>query len=466
MTSKFTPLAATAALAVVVQLSACGSSANPSHAQTPAARSTTTTGSTPATSDANTASLSLEYAECMRAHGVPNFPNPVDGHIVLNPSSGINPQSRTFEAAAQDCAKYGPPHGGAPAGRAATPAASGVSTEAAAVTQATWNQYAEWLKQQAAAGRFSGTVLVADRGKTMLDAGYGFADEITRVPNTPKTSFCIASIGKLFTAVAIGQLAEQHKLSFGAPVGEYVSGLPARIADHITIGELLDMTSGLGDVVLSRANPPRTLAGMVALIAKEKPQFEPGTKSLYSNDGFILLGAVVQAVSGESYIDYLRQHILNPAGMTNTGYSAYFPDRVRGMAHGYALVGSQLRDISNQPQIANPSGGAYSTTGDLLKFAQALLDYKMLTPAMTAAILTPRVNSPQPGGPAVDKFTYGFSYQQINGVTFIGHNGGTPGYTGQIDIYPHSGYVVVILTNQDGTLIPAIQRSEKILTGA
>lgn len=85
---------------------------------------------------------------------------------------------------------------------------------------------------------------------------------------------------------------------------------------------------------------------------------------------------------------------------------------------------------------------------------------------MTATILTPRVNSPQPGGPPVDKFTYGFAYQQINGVTFVGHNGGTPGYAGQIDIYPRSGYVAVILTNQDNTLIPAIQRSEKILTSS
>ena len=77
---------------------------------------------------------------------------------------------------------------------------------------------------------------------------------------------------------------------------------------------------------------------------------------------------------------------------------------------------------------------------------------------MTAVILAPRVNSPQPGGPAVDEYTYGFAYQQINGVTFVGHNGGTPGYEGQIDIYPSTGYVAVVLTNQDNTMIPAIQR--------
>jgi CubicO group peptidase (beta-lactamase class C family) len=95
-----------------------------------------------------------------------------------------------------------------------------------------------------------------------------------------------------------------------------------------------------------------------------------------------------------------------------------------------------------------------------------LLDHTLLSAAMTATILVPRVNSPQPGGPLVDKYTYGFAYQQVNGVTFVGHNGGTPGYTGQIDIYPGTGYVVVILTNQDDTLVPAIQRSESILTGS
>jgi hypothetical protein len=83
---------------------------------------------------------------------------------------------------------------------------------------------------------------------------------------------------------------------------------------------------------------------------------------------------------------------------------------------------------------------------------------------MTAVVLTPRVSAPQPGGPPVDDYTYGFAYQAINHVTFVGHNGGTPGYEGQLDIYPATGYVVAILTNQDHTLVPAIQRSEAILT--
>ena len=329
---------------------------------------------------------------------------------------------------------------------------------------ATWHDFAAWLKTRAAVGQFSGAVLVAHNGQTVLDAAYGLADRAAQAANTPGTLFCVASIGKLFTAIAIGQLAEQRKLSFDAPVGDYLTGLPARIGDHVTIGQLLDMTGGLGNAVLGLANPPRTLAGMVSVIAEEPLQFRPGAQFAYSNDDYILLGAVVEKLSGESYADYLRQHILGPADMTRTGYSTYIPERVSGMAHGYALVGSGLHDIGDEPQIANPSGGAYSTTGDLLKFARALLSHKLLSAAMTATILTPRVDSPQPGGPPVDKYTYGFAYQQINGITFIGHNGGTPGYAGQIDIYPRAGYVVVILTNQDDTLIPAIQGSESILT--
>jgi CubicO group peptidase (beta-lactamase class C family) len=466
MTIKSTPLAALTALAVVVLLSACGSAAKAGHEPQPAAKRATTTASPPPSTGSGAGSLPLEYAKCMRSHGVPKFPAPVDGHIALSPSSGLNPDSPAFEAAAKACAKYGPSGGASPGSVPAPTADDGGGTKAAAVTRSTWDQYGDWLRQQTAAGQFSGAVLVADGDKTLLDAGYGFAERLTRTPNTPQTPFCIASIGKLFTAVAIGQLAELHKLSFNAPVGRYVSGLPTQIADHVTIGELLDMTSGLDNVALGRVNPPRTLAGMVALIAKEPLRFTPGAETLYSNDGFVLLGAVVQQVSGESYGGYLSEHILGPAGMTHTGYAAYIPAQVPGMAHGYALVGSRLRDISDQPQIANPSGGAYSTTGDLLKFARALLGHRLLTPAMTATILTPRADAPQPGGPLVDKFTYGFAYQQENGVTFIGHNGGTPGYTGQIDIYPRSGYVVVIFTNQDGALIPAIQRSEQILTGS
>jgi CubicO group peptidase (beta-lactamase class C family) len=391
------------------------------------------------------------YVQCMRAHGIRDFPNPVDGHIVLTPASGINLSSPQFAAASSACASLGP---------------SGDPPDGAAVSAGQWRAFSAWLKQRAAAGQFSGAVLAAKDGTPVLDAGYGMADREKGIANTPQTKFTIASIGKLFTAVAIAQLAEQRKLSFGDTVGKFLTGFAPSVADHVTIAELLDMTSGLGDVALASASPPATLAGMMKLILAEHPQFSPGSRFLYSNDGYIVLGAVIQSLTGQSYDSYVQEHVLDPAGMTHTSLSVYTPARVPGMAHGYALTGTVLRDDSAAPQIANPSGGAYSTVGDLLNFAQALTAHKLLSPAMTATVLTPRVNSPQPGGPPVDKYTYGFAYQSVNGVTFIGHNGGTPGYEGQLDIYPETGYVVVILANQDETLVPAIQRAEAMLTGS
>jgi CubicO group peptidase (beta-lactamase class C family) len=341
MKHKTTPLIAVTAFGLALLLSACGTSGSPNPAGTP-----TTTHTTAPTSGSG-ASPALQYSRCMRANGVPNFPNPVGGHIMLNPASGIDPNSPAFVAAADTCAKYGPSAGAAPSTPKAAPAGGGeANPPTASASTAAWHSLDAWLRSQAAAGRFAGSVLVAHNGKAVLDAGYGSADRSAKTSDKPATLFCIASIGKLFTAIAVGQLAEQGKLSFDASVGTYLSGLPAVIADQVTIGDLLDMTAGLGDTVLSRANPPRTLDGMVSLIAKERPAFAPGTKFSYSNDDYILLGAVIQKLSSESYEKYLQQHILDPAGMTHTGYSTYVPQHVSGMAHGYALVGSKLRDIS------------------------------------------------------------------------------------------------------------------------
>ena len=191
MTRKITSLAVLAVAATVL-LSGCGNAVTSSRTRTPAAKPT---GGTAAVS------LPLEYAQCMRQHGVPNFPNPVDGHIMLSPASGIDPDSPTVQAAAAACAKYAP-RGGSP------------QAAAAAATPGSWPALAASLTAAATAGRFSGAVLVARDGDTELDAGYGFADRATGTANTPGTRFCIASIGKLFTAVAIGQLAEQGRLSF------------------------------------------------------------------------------------------------------------------------------------------------------------------------------------------------------------------------------------------------------------
>jgi CubicO group peptidase (beta-lactamase class C family) len=456
-----------ASVAIATAAGACGTSPRPTPAR---ARS----------AGGSAVSRPQAYAACMRDHRVSDFPNPVNGRITLTPASGIDPSSPTFQAASQACASDRPSGGTRPTGR------SGIRTAGSQPTTSTWAGFSAWLEQRAAANEFSGTVLVAHHGRPVLDAAYGLADRSDNIDNTPQTKFCIASIGKLFTAIAIAQLAQHHKLDFNHTIGLYLPGFSPAVADHVTIAELLTMTSGLDDVVLSRPNPPKSLAGMIKLIAHEPLELNPGSRFSYGNDGYIVLGAIIEKLTDESYDSYLRQHIFKRAGMTDTDVRVYTPAHVDGMAHGYMLVGHDSQPLSpgahpalgsgSQPttlddnsatlQIANPSGGGYSTARDLMRFAEALLHDRLLTPAMTKIILTPRVNSPQPGGPPVDKYTYGFAYQTLNGVSFIGHNGGTPGYEAQIDIYPRSRYIVIILTNQDQTMVPAIRKSEQILTNA
>lgn len=246
-------------------------------------------------------------------------------------------------------------------------------------------------------------------------------------------------------------------------------GFPPEIADHVTVAQLLTHTSGMADVLQHSGPtpPPDTLAAQLAQIAKTPLSFAPGSSYAYSNSGFIVLGAVVEHASGIAYPTYVHEHVFTPAGMSDTEIRVYRPADIHGMAHGYELADSSaaLRDNSGDVQIGNPSGGAISTTADLASFARALTGHRLLDPAMTATMTTGKVPIHRPGGPAQDAYAYGFEDQRLNGTRIIGHNGGTPGYEGQLDVYPDTGTTVVILANQDRVLVPVIQRTEAMLTG-
>jgi CubicO group peptidase (beta-lactamase class C family) len=344
-----------------------------------------------------------------------------------------------------------------------------------------WRGFADELQQRAAAGGFSGAVLVANHGQPLLEQGYGLADRERGLANTTQTKFPIASLGKMFTAVAIAQLVGQHKLSFTDPIGKYLAGFPPQIAEGVTIHQLLTHTAGMDDAALGRRpRPPYTLARLLERIVTAPLGFQPGSRFAYSNDGFIVLGAILERLTRQPYPDYVREHIFQRAAMTATDLGVYRPSQVPGMARGYRLVDRDGRPLqpgsgqgstapsgtlaaNDEPQIANPSGGAWSTVGDLLSFAQALTGHRLLSPRMTDTVLAGKVATNRPG-PGQDSYAYGFADARINGVRIVGHNGGSPGYEAQLDLYPDRGHVVVILTNQDQTLTPAIQRSQALLT--
>jgi CubicO group peptidase (beta-lactamase class C family) len=352
-------------------------------------------------------------------------------------------------------------------------------------TAADWAEYAEYLRGLAEDDLFSGTVLVARHGRVLLHEAVGWADRERGVRNTCGTVFCAGSMGKMFTGVAVARLVERGKVAFDDPLGAHVPGLPAEMADHVTVHHLLTHTAGMGDVIQGDAgdDAPTTVPELMELVAAEPLLFPPGTRHQYSNSGFIAAGAVVEAHSrrkGLDYAGYVDRHVFRPSGMRRTAVRAYRPGDVPGMAVGYYYVDADGNPLPppNGPQpgvpegglhpnghirqVGNPSGGAHTTAADMLAFSRALMGGDLLSPEMTATVTTGKTSI---GGPMGGEYGYGFTDLRLNGVRVVGHNGGTPGYEAQLDVYPDTGYTVVVLTNQDRALMQAMGRVHEMLTG-
>jgi CubicO group peptidase (beta-lactamase class C family) len=295
---------------------------------------------------------------------------------------------------------------------------------------------------------FSGAILIAKDGKPVFQAPYGLADRATRQPVTLKTQFRFGSMGKMFTAVSILQLAEAGKLDLKAPIGRYLSDYPnAEIASKVTVENLLTHTGGTGDIFgpqftanrLSLKDPK----DYVALYGARGPQFAPGTRQAYSNYGFMLLGRIVEAVSGLSYDDYIARHIFAPAHMSASGNQ---PETVKlDRAVGYMRTKGAWADAAaTLPWRGTPAGGGYSTVGDLLAFANALTSHRILSAAGVE-----RLRSGGLAGPDGTFFRYDFTDQTPEGHRYLGHGGGAPGMNGMLMIFPDTGYTVVVLANLD-----------------
>lgn len=309
---------------------------------------------------------------------------------------------------------------------------------------------ASYAQKQAAAGLFSGTVLIARNGVPIFQRAYGLADRASGIRNALNTRFRIGSMNKMFTATAIMQLVQAGKIDLNKPFGTYVTGYPnTSVSSSVTIRELLTHTGGTGDIFgpafEKNRSKLRTLQDYVDLYGKRPARFKPGSKFEYSNYGFILLGVVIERVSGQSYYDYVRDHVFMPAGMTSTG-SEPEDDTVADRSVGYTSGsnGALQPNTDTLPYRGTPAGGGYSTVGDLMRFANALLSHKLLDAQYTDMMTTGKVEM-VPGL----KYGFGFGDHVINGTRCFGHNGGAPGMNGDLEICPDSGYVVAVLSNLD-----------------
>jgi D-alanyl-D-alanine carboxypeptidase len=292
--------------------------------------------------------------------------------------------------------------------------------------------------------RFSGALLVARHGKILLRKPLGRANRETGAPVTLDTRFCLGSMDKMFTAVATLQLVQAGRIALDDPIGKYLTGYPNRdVASKVTVRHLLTHTGATGDFFgpefEQNRRALRELSDYVKLYGSRGLDGEPGQRFRYSNYGFILLGALIEKVTGMSYYDYVRSRIFQPAGMTATGSqpeSEAVPDR----ATGYTRRDSTwVPNTDVLPWRGTSAGGGYSTVGDLLRFVQALESGKLISKALFAEAITPRQGA----------YGYGFEAKGEGALRSYGHSGGFHGVNGDLRVFPRLGYVVISLGNLD-----------------
>lgn len=305
----------------------------------------------------------------------------------------------------------------------------------------------ERLENMAAQDGYSGTVLMAKNGEVLLKKAYGFAHIGHGVPNAIDTKFGIASMGKMFTAVAIMQLREQGKLRLQDKVGDILGDYPnTTVRDSVTIEQLLVHTSGLTDFFndefeFRAKHTVRTLADYFSLFQNDTLLFSPGSRFSYSNAGYIVLGMVIERLSGANYYDYVKSHIFGPAGMVNT--DNYETDAsIENLAEGYIKKdtnGIWKTNTYMKGARGSSAGGAYSTAEDLLKFALALKNESLISAESLALMIS---DTGQNG------YGHGFGLHTFNGQQVYGHNGGAHGVSAELDIYKETDYIVVTLSNR------------------
>lgn len=295
-------------------------------------------------------------------------------------------------------------------------------------------------------GRLSGNMAIERNGKIIYQRNWGMANRDSHTPVDLHTKFRIGSNNKMFTAIATLQLVAAGKLSLQDTVGKALPDYPNReIADKVTIHMLLTHSGGTGDFFGPEFDRERlnlkTHADYIKLFGNRAPQFEPGTRDRYSNYGYLLLGRIIEAISGQDYYNYVQNHIFQPAGMTETGS---LPEHivVPGRSTGYTSDhGQSVSNSEYLPYRGAAPGGGYSTLGDFLLFAHALRDHKLLPKSLQDQATGPQNRDKNYG--------YGFGMGGEGRSHWIGHTGGAPGMNAEFRIYPDAGIVIIALCNVD-----------------
>ena len=312
-----------------------------------------------------------------------------------------------------------------------------------------------YLGAQQRLGRFSGAVLVARGPRPLFRRGYGMADYAHSVRNTPQTAFRIGSQTKLFTAVAVLQLAELGALSLTEPLARFLPDYPG--GERISLHHLLTNSSGIPDYIAQpeftpEQGRPHTLEQLIARFRDKPALFPPGGSYAYSNSGWVLLGAVIERASGMSYGDYLRDRVLAPAGLRHSGL-ALGQEVVPGLAGGY-LSGDAgpIRAAYLDNSLQHAAGGLHASADDLLRWWRALVTGRLLKPASLALLTSPHIETDY--GP----YGYGVALCEAHGRRYIESSGGTLGYVSVTAWYPDADLTVIVLANFENSPFNEIAR--------
>ncbi|MEB8330220.1 serine hydrolase [Flavobacteriaceae bacterium KMM 6897] len=298
---------------------------------------------------------------------------------------------------------------------------------------------------------FSGTVLVAHNDKIIEKRAYGQASIEFNVKNNIDTKFNIASITKLFTAVAALQLYEKGKLKLKSPIGDYLPDYPNKLLrDSVTAHQLLTHTSGLNnfyvaDIDKIRNSEYKNISDFVPLFVNDSLLSKPGTKYDYSATGFVILGLIIEKVSGKNYYDYIKDAILKPAEMFNTT-ELEIDSIVSNTASGYTSMFGKNKTLKKNDYYltkASPGGFYYSTVSDLFNFSKALRNYKLLNKKTTELMFEPKVKGYN------THMGYGIGVDQRYNQNILGHSGGWYGIHCELMDFMTDHYTVVILSNID-----------------
>ncbi len=314
------------------------------------------------------------------------------------------------------------------------------------------------MRASVLADHFMGAILVAQHGKIIVAKGYGKANIILAIPNTPETEFRIGSVTKEFTATAILKLQARGKLNYEDPVCKYVPDCPADW-QHITIYNLLTHTSGIPNFTsfpgyLAVEKKPISPAALVGLF-KDKPlDFKPGARFSYSNSGYALLGYIIERVSGQTYGQFLEQNIFRPLGLSATGYDSSHPATSKhAQGYGYTPKGYEPAPFVNMT-VPYGAGALYSNVLDLYKWDQALAAGRVLPANLSAAMLSPHSMMS-----ADVHYGFGWGISSAFGHKEYWHNGGIEGFTALNSWFPDDDAYVIVLDNTSCPDMDEIGRS-------